>query len=73
MNKFLSKEISWKRIWVASFFTSLIFFAMGFVTWYFFMYRPVAEHLAESQKLNAELKELYKSKGLIDNSVDIQK
>lgn len=60
---FLSREISWRRIWFASFVTALVFFLAGFLLWYFFLYVPVARQLEESRKINDEVRQLYELKG----------
>ena len=62
-SKFFSREISWQRVWFASFITTLISFVVAFLLWYFFLYVPLAARLAESQKLDAEMKQLNELKG----------
>lgn len=63
-DRFFSREISWRRVWFASFITTLVFFAAGFLLWYFLLYLPTMERLSESEKLNQEMRQLYELKGL---------
>jgi len=64
VNEFFSQEVSWRRIWFASFIAALVFFAAGFLLWYFFLYVPVERQLQESQKINEEVRQLYELKAL---------
>jgi Sec-independent protein secretion pathway component TatC len=72
-DNFFSREVSWRRVWFASFISALVFFIAGFLLWYFFLYLPIARHLLESQKVNEELRQLYELKDLPVNSSTIPK
>lgn len=73
IDNFFSREISWRRIWFASFVMALVFFLAGFLIWYFFLYVPVARQLEESRKINDEVRQLYELKGPPANSSTIPK
>ncbi len=70
-NEFFSQEVSWRRIWFASFIAALVFFIAGFLLWYFLLYLPVERQLQESQKINEEVRQLYKLKGLPASSSSV--
>ena len=60
---FLSREISWRRIWFASFVTALVFF----------LYVSVVRQLEESRKINDEVRRIYELKRLSPNISPAQK
>ncbi len=70
-DKFFSRKVSWKRVRLVSFITTLVVLAAGFLFWYFFLYLPLAQHLSENQKIDKELRQLYELKGLPPDSSPI--
>jgi len=60
-NKFFSWKMRWKHVIAALFIVALVLFIAGVFIWYFFFYLPMAQHLLENQKINAQIQKMQQS------------